>query len=229
MACGAEARPHRDLSGAAGQTAGDTLGGAGAGGIPNIGTAGAAPSSSGAAGADPAPAGAAGRVGTVPSGAGGSVDLGYLFTDASAVTSASTDAGSSSPDATSGDAGAKSAPGDGNVGTCHVGGMNYLLVFTQRGTDVTMVVTASNCSNGNHTIQLHDGFSCDNASTELGVWDGKRGIGIPALVCANNKGTLTYTRTGADPTTNWTVGDHATKTDVTLHPMSVDSSCGTFF
>ena len=61
------------------------------------------------------------------------------------------------------------------------------------------------------------------------MWDGARGAGIPTLACANSKGTLTYTRSGSDPTTNWTVGDHNTKTDVTLHPMSADSSCGTFF
>ena len=40
------------------------------------------------------------------------------------------------------------------VGTCHVGGMNFVLVFTQKGTDVTMVVTASNCPAGSHTIQI---------------------------------------------------------------------------
>ena len=32
-------------------------------------------------------------------------------------------------------------------------------------------------------IQIHGGFSCDNASTQGGVWDGKRGDGIPAFTC----------------------------------------------
>jgi hypothetical protein len=168
--------------------------------------------------------------GTIPSGAGGTVDQGRLFTDAATVSPSSDDAGApAQADAPAGDTGGKTAPGDGNTSTCHVGGMSFILVFTQKGTDVTMVATATNCPAGNHTIQIHGGFSCDNSGTEGGVWDGNRGTGIPTLSCANNKGSLTYTRSGADPTTNWTVGDHATKTDVTLHPMSVDTSCGTFF
>jgi hypothetical protein len=40
---------------------------------------------------------------------------------------------------------------------------------------------------------------------------------------------LTYTRSGSDPALAWTVGDHNTNTDVTLHPMMLDSNCGTFF
>jgi hypothetical protein len=232
--CVSKARPGGAalMTGAAGATgaAGDSSGAAGgAGTAPLAGSAG-----SGAGGAND-PTGLAGNAGTmpgtVPSGAGGTVDQGHLFTDAAAVSSAPPDAGATStPDTgASGDAGPKTVPGDGNTSTCHVGGMNFLLVFTQKGTDVTMVVTANNCPTGSHTIQIHAGFSCDNAGTEGGVWDGKRGDGIPMLSCANNKGTLTYTRSASDPTTSWTVGDHSTKTDVTLHPMSVDTSCGTFF
>jgi hypothetical protein len=175
------------------------------------------------------PPGAAGAPSATGTGGAGGVDQGLLFTDAAVVSLASADAGATStPDATVGDAG-NAIPGDGNVGTCHIGGSNFVLVFTQKGKDVTMVVTATNCAAGTHTFQIHAGFSCDNAGTEGGVWDGARGAGIPTLTCANNKGTLTYTRAGTDPTTNWTVGDHNTKTDVTLHPMSADSSCGTFF
>jgi hypothetical protein len=230
--CGAkESRGGVTLAGAAGGPAGGGAPGtSGTGAAGTAGSAGASTGTAGTGGLDPT--GAAGTVmpGTVPSGAGGSVDQGHLFTDAAVVPSSSDDAGAAAPPeaGTGGDA-AKSAPGDGNTSTCHVGGMSFVLVFTQKGTDVTMVVTASNCATGNHTIQIHGGFSCDNAGTEGGVWDGMRGAGIPALSCANNKGSLTYTRSGADPTTNWTVGDHNTKTDVTLHPMSVDSSCGTFF
>ena len=223
--CGAKDRPGGVASaGIAGAMGGSS---AGTSGAPTIsGTAG-----TGAAGtSEPDPTGTAGTPGTVPSGAGGTIDQGHLFTDAAVVSSLSDDAGvATMSEAASGADSGKATPGDGNTSTCHVGGMSFVLVFTQKGTDVTMVATASNCAAGNHAIQIHGGFSCDNSGTEGGVWDGMRGAGIPPLVCANNKGSLTYTRSGADPTTSWTVGDHDTKTDVTLHPMSVDSSCGTFF
>jgi hypothetical protein len=230
---GCGAKPRSDgATGAAGTSvaagaAGSATGAAGVG--DPTGAAGANPT--GAAGAVVDPTGAAGMMGTVPSGAGGTVDQGRLFTDAALVTTPTDDAGAAPADASTGgpsDVG-KTIPGDGNTSTCHVGGMTYLLVFTQNGGDVTMVVTATSCSAGMHTIQIRAGFSCDNAGTEGGVWDGNRGQGIPMLSCQNNKGTLTYMRSGADPTTSWTVGDHSTKTDVTLHPMSVDTSCGTFF
>ena len=209
-------------SGAATGAAGNASGGDATG----AGTTRAAGAPTGAAGA---PTGAAGAPSATGTGGAGGVDQGRLFTDAAVVSVASTDAGATStPDATAGDAGS-AIPGDGNVGTCHIGGSSFVLVFTQKGKDVTMVVTATSCAAGTHTFQIHAGFSCDNAGTEGGVWDGARGAGIPTLTCANNKGTLTYTRVGTDPTTNWTVGDHNTKTDVTLHPMSADSSCGTFF
>jgi hypothetical protein len=204
--------------GSAGSPAGAGAGAAGAGAA----GAGAGVDLTGAAGMAPA-------MGTVHSGAGGTVDQGRLFTDAAAITTSSADAGGPSTLDAPADAGGNTIPGDGNTSTCHVGGMSYVLVFSQRGADVTMVVTANNCAAGSHAIQIRGGFSCDNAGTEGGVWDGQRGAGIPSLSCSNNKGTLTYTRSGADPATRWTVGDHDTKTDVTLHPMSVDSSCGTFF
>jgi hypothetical protein len=239
--CASKARTGGTSAGAAGATgiagatgaAGDASGSAGTTGT-GTGAAGTGAAgmgtTSGSAGTGGDPIGVAG-MGTVPSGAGGTVDQGHLFTDAATVTSTSDDAGATStPEASTGaDTGGKTIPGDGNVGTCHIGGMSFVLVFTQNGTDVTMVVTANNCSAGSHTIQIHGGFSCDNAGTEGGVWDGARGAGIPTLSCANNKGTLTYTRSGSDATASWTVGDHSTKTDVTLHPMSVDTSCGTFF
>jgi hypothetical protein len=103
------------------------------------------------------------------------------------------------------------------------------LSFTQNGTDVKMVATHKGC--GAMMVQIHDGFSCDNTSTQGGVWDGKRGDGIagPVTCDASQTGTLTYTRPGNDPTLNWTVGDHNAKTDVTYHPIFVDGHCLTFF
>jgi len=226
LACAPAGRPGGASStGSAGAT-GQAGSGAATGAAGNASGGGGDATGGGTAGATVDPTGAAGATG---SGGAGGVDQGLLFTDAAVVSLASPDAGATStPDATAGEAGG-AIPGDGNVGTCHIGGSNFVLVFTQKGKDVTMVVTATNCAAGTHTFQIHAGFSCDNAGTEGGVWDGARGAGIPTLTCANNKGTLTYTRAGTDPTTNWTVGDHNTKTDVTLHPMSADSSCGTFF
>jgi hypothetical protein len=231
VGCASSDRPRGATAAGAAGTSGAAAGTSGAAGdsTANPGAAGG-PGAAGAVDPDPMGAARTGTPGTVPSGAGGTVDQGRLFTDAAVVSSAADDAGAAStPEASAAGDSGKTAPGDGNTSTCHVGGMSFVLVFTQKGTDVTMVVTATNCPAGNHTIQIHGGFSCDNAGTEGGVWDGMRGAGIPALACANNKGTLTYTRSGSDPTTSWTVGDHNTKTDVTLHPMSVDSSCGTFF
>jgi hypothetical protein len=205
--------------GSSGSGAGTTgAGSAGAsGGAGNAGSA-AMTGASGGAGS-----GAAGTVAMASGGSGG-FDQGQLFTDAAAVMP---DPGTSTPDAaTHTDAGTPPAP----TATLHIGGFGLTAVFSQKGVDVTMVVNATNCAQGNHTLQLHGGFSCDNAGTEGPVWDGKRGDGIPQLTCGADKhGTLTYTRTGADLSMNWTVGDHSTKTDVTLHPGSVDTSCGTFF
>jgi hypothetical protein len=235
--CDASARSQGADSAGDGGSAGGagTTGGAGeAGTTGNVGSAGgAATPGPGAAGTTGS--GSAGKVGSGGAGATGSnmgtggFDTGSLFTDAAAAVIPSTDAGTSSPETSTPGPDASGPPGNGNTGTCHIGGLGIAAVFTQKGTDVTVVVTATNCAQGNHTLQIRGGFSCDNASTEGPVWDGKRGDGIPPLVCSGNKGTLTYTRSGADPTTNWTVGDHSTKTDVTLHPMSADTSCGTFF
>jgi hypothetical protein len=203
-------------------TAGTT--GAAGTGAPTTGAAGTG--TTGAAGTGSAPTGAAGTGSTGAAGTGtNGVDNGFLFRDAGAVVMAPEPMASS-------DAGAKVEGGSSpvGVGTLHINNMGLTAVFTQKGADVTMAVTATNCAQGAHTLQIHGGFSCDNASTQGGVWDGKRGDGIPALNCgADKKGTLNYTRLGADPSTNWTVGDHNTKTDVTLHPAMAEGNCGTFF
>jgi hypothetical protein len=228
IACGPQGRSGNGNGVVAGTGGGaGTTGDAGVNGA--AGTAlvagGSGTSGAGAAGTT-APTGAAGTTPSNPSG----FDDGKLFTDAAVVAATDpTQDPSTPPDAGAPQDAGAGISGDGNVGTCHIGGMTFVLVFTQKGKDVTMVATGSNCGSASHTLQIRGGFSCDNAGTEGGVWDGKRGDGIPPLVCANGKGTLTYTRSGADSTMNWTVGDHNTKTDVTLHPMSADSSCGTFF
>jgi hypothetical protein len=138
--------------------------------------------------------------------------------------------GSGTPDAsTSTPEGGSGIPGDGNTATAHAAG--YALVFTQKGTDVTLVVSSGNCS-GTHKIEVHEGYACDDP-TKGPVWGGSRGTGLfnaaSSFTCDAATKSATYTRSGADPATNWTVADHNPKTDVTLHPILVDNSCGTFF
>jgi hypothetical protein len=121
-------------------------------------------------------------------------------------------------------------PGDGNTATAKVPTFGLSAVFTQKGTEVTVVVTATKCPAGAHTIHIHEGFACDDP-TNKPIWGGKRGDGFGTLTCtADQKGTLTHTRSGADPATKWTLGDQNLMTDVTLHPIFIDGqSCGTFF
>jgi hypothetical protein len=198
-----------------------TSGGAGTSGAAGTSVTGVA-GTSGAAGSSSS-TGAAGTSSTggstnIPSG----VDDGRLFRDAAVLPAVD-----STPTV---DAGRADAAAPMATATLRIGGLGLTAVFTQKGTDVTMSVTATNCAQGMHVIEIHGGFSCDNSGTQGPVWDGKRGAGIPALNCgADRKGTMTYTRSAADPATAWTVGDHATKTDVTLHPAIASGNCGTFF
>ena len=133
------------------------------------------------------------------------------------------------------DAGTDGPPGNGHTATCSIPTVGLTAVFTQTGTDVKVVITATRCPAGNHVIQIHDGFSCDSVATQGGIWGGTRGTGIGSaastFTCTSGmQGTLTYTRLGSNSATAWTVGDHNTQTDVTLHPMMLDATnCGTFF
>lgn len=162
-------------------------------------------------------------------GGAGNYDDGHLFTDAGLVTFSGGATGTDAAVSGSMDA-ASVPPGSGHTATCSIPAVGLTAVFTQTGIDVTVVITATKCPAGSHVIQIHDGFSCDSASTQGGVWGGKRGDGIGSITCnASQQGTLTHTRPGTDANTNWTVGDHSTKTDVTLHPMMLESNCGTFF
>jgi hypothetical protein len=176
--------------------------------------------------------GGSGNQGNGSSGSGGKIqsnggfDDGRLFADA-APPAAPVDA--SMP---SGGGGSVPSDAGGQVSGVAVKmfpALGINLSFVQNGADVTMVATHKGC--GAMSIQIHGGFSCDNTSTQGGVWDGKRGDGItgPITCDASQTGTLTYIRPGNDPTLNWTVGDHNAKTDVTYHPIFVDGHCLTFF
>jgi len=132
-------------------------------------------------------------------------------------------------------------PGDGKIAKSTLGGsIQGSATFTQMGEDVRIVVDLTGgCANGNHMFRIHDGGSCDNASTEGNPWT-PRGTGIgpdTGIVCSGNKGKLDYTRKGDDKTKNLTVGDHNPDTDVTTHVVIVSdekdpnsrASCGNFF
>ena len=140
----------------------------------------------------------------------------------------------------SGGSGGAGIPGDGNTFTSMIkGSISGTAVFTQKLEDVELVVNLNNCPDGNHQFRIHDGYSCDNATTEGMPW-GARGTGIgpdSGIACSGGKGMLMYTRSGADKTKNWTVGDHVQETDLTAHVVIVSdekdpnsrAACGNFF
>jgi hypothetical protein len=137
--------------------------------------------------------------------------------------------------------GAPVIPGDGHVAKSTLGGsIQGNATFTQKGEDVTLVVNLTGgCADGNHQFRIHDGDSCDSASTEGAPWT-PRGTGLgpdAGIACSGGKGTLTYTRNGDDKTKNLTVSDHNPDTDLTIHVVIVSdekdpnsrASCGNFF
>ncbi len=131
-------------------------------------------------------------------------------------------------------------PGDGNVFTSKLSGgdKNGTAKFTQKGEDVELELELTRCPDGKHRVSIHGGFSCDNATTKGPVWERSGEIGgADGVVCSGGKGSLKYTRSGADKSKNWTVGDHVVETDLTAHvviigkvsdPNSLDC-CGNFF
>jgi hypothetical protein len=104
---------------------------------------------------------------------------------------------------------------------------------------IIVVDLTGGCADGNHQFRIHDGGSCDSASTEGMPWS-PRGTGLgpdTGIPCTGGKGKLNYTRKGDDKTKNLTVGDHNPETDLTTHVVIVSdekdpssrASCGNFF
>jgi hypothetical protein len=232
-------------AGAAAPNAGAPSAGAASAGAGSSGggAPGASGSSSASAGAPPA---AAGTLNTPQPSSNGGSDNGDLFNPDNSVSLNIPDASTAAAGGASGAGGTAgmgggSATGDGNMATAHfMGPINGTAVFTQTGKDVAMVVNLTTCSAGDHRLFIGSGDSCDNASTEGNIWDGKRGDGLngPILVtCANNKGTLSYMRSGSDPATNWTVADHNFATDVSnrvvllsdVANIATNRTCSNFF
>lgn len=80
------------------------------------------------------------------------------------------------------------------------------VTFTQIGTDVTAVVSLSNCPDGPHGVHIHQGTSCADPMMQGGHWDMTRGEGIPDVMCSGGTGTTMVTRGAADPTLAWSIG-----------------------
>ena len=210
-----------------------SAGGAGASGASSVAagapaaTAGAAPTAAGAGGAAPS---SGGTSGTMQPGHAGNADSGDLF-----------GADASVPVVVPEVVGAGGAPpaGDGNTAVGNfVKSVSGTAIFTQTWSDVTVVITLKNCAAGDHRFFIYEGDSCDTAKIEGPIWSRGDGLDGPLIVkCANNTGTLTYTRSGNDPKTSWTVGDHSEITDVSRRvfglndPTSKDDNrpCGNFF
>lgn len=218
VACAPASDARPDGSGGSGIEPGGASGSNGTGSV--IGTGGATGGQ-----------GNTGEAGT----SGTNVDDGSLFHDAGTVAGILADAGGSGATSEAGttttpDGGGSGIPGDGKSAIGKVVPFGLRALFTQKGVDVTVVITATHCPAGMHTLTIHEGYACDDP-TRGPVWGGgKRGAGIPPIICdAAQQGTLTYTRSGSDPSTNWTVADQNPTTDVTLHPLMMESQCGTFF
>jgi Cu/Zn superoxide dismutase len=101
-----------------------------------------------------------------------------------------------------------------------MGTVTGTVTFTQAGTDVTAVVSLSNCPDGPHGVHIHQGTSCADAMMQGDHWDMRRGEGIPDVMCSGGTGTSTVTRGAADPTTAWSIGGNPT-TDVLGHVFVV--------
>lgn len=212
-------------AGAGSVTAGAGSVTAGAAGAPLAG-AGAGPVAGGAGGAPNSTAGAAGAVNRA--GAGGN-DSGNLFNPDMSV---------KFDPAMGGGGGGGPPKGAGNMTTSNFSGGKVVFTQATDSSDVTVVV-AINCSNGEHSLAIRDGFSCDSDLLEKGVWDGKRGLigDKGTITCSNGKGNMTYTRKGDDPATSWSVASQLPN-DLSLHVLVITSStdpngshqgCGNFF
>ncbi len=245
-ACGSDSGGAISAGGApgVGGTGTETGGGpaaptAGTGATPSVGSGGTAPSSGGSGNGTGGTAVASGGSGppTTSASGKGNGDDGDLFPPGSYVPFDPNAGGTTGGPSTGGGTGAST---DATV-TSQIGGsVNGSAKFTQKGTDVTVVVKLTKCSNGTLGIHINSGDSCDNTGTEGKPWDGKRGnIGDSgSIVCSNGSANLTYTRSGTDPALNWTIGDHNLKTDITNYVVIVSQNadgsgnylgCGNFF
>ena len=236
-ACGDGGGAADGTSGSAGAApATNNTSGAGSNSVPSGGSSGTATGGGGTStssgGLAPIPLAGSGQ-------AIGGGDQGSLFPPDGAVPIMAAPTGGSGGGGAGGSA--STIPGDGKTVISMIrGSINGTATFSQKGEDVTVVVSlTSGCADGKHMFRVYDGDSCDNASTEGMPWS-PRGTGlgpVDGIPCTGGKGMMMDVRLGADKTKNLTVGDHVLATDVSTHVVIVSdekdpnsrASCGNFF
>jgi Cu/Zn superoxide dismutase len=128
--------------------------------------------------------------------------------------------GAGSAGTTAGSGGAAMPSAVATIAPFDTGMVTGTATFMQSGTDVTVVVSLTNCPDGMHGVHIHQGTSCADAMMQGAHWDMTRGEGIPAVTCANGTGTAMLTRGASDPTLAWSVGG-AAATNVIGHAFVV--------
>jgi Cu/Zn superoxide dismutase len=195
----------------------DANGGAGFGGMTAFMPVGAGGLGAGGMGGVGASAGTAGNPGSAGFGAAGVSGVG----GAAGVSGNAAGTGGSGMQPTSAIAELSGIGGQTLTGTA---------TFTLSGMNVAAVITLSECTNGIYPLHIHEGSSCESATSLGEHWGGKRGEGIPAIVCDGDMGMQAHTRVGSGADTKWTIGTSAADDlighVVVLHGASGPVACG---
>jgi hypothetical protein len=103
-------------------------------------------------------------------------------------------------------------------------------MFTPAGTDIALMITLTDCTNGIYPVHIHDATSCASATSLGEHWGGTRGEGIPAIVCDGDSGTQTHTRKAGTAATKWSIGTSAADDLIgrimVVHGASAPIACG---
>jgi hypothetical protein len=97
--------------------------------------------------------------------------------------------------------------------------------FVQTGSDVTLTLALMNCPPGLHAVHIHEGMSCENSRLPGPHWAVPRGVGIPPVTCAQDTGSIMYTRLGLQENTAWSIGGDPA-TNILGHVLVVHDQAG---
>jgi Cu/Zn superoxide dismutase len=117
--------------------------------------------------------------------------------------------GGALPNAGAGGSAAVAGSAVATIAPFGMGTVTGTVMFTQTATDVTAVVSLSNCPDGPHGVHIHQGTSCADPTMQGGHWDMTRGEGIPDVMCSAGTGTSMVTRAATDPMLAWSIGGNA--------------------